>query len=93
MNKKKSIRRARKVGTKKYSKLIRKKKSKKRMTTKEKKELNQALFVNYCKCIKKLKYSKEYEKGIEYPICVSSIYKKRGFTPPKNIQSKCKKYY
>ena len=93
MNKKRSIRKARKVGSKKYSNLIRKKRSKKRMTKKEKKQLDHALFINYCKCIKKLKYSKEYKEGIEYPICISSIYKKRGFKPPKNIKSKCKKYY
>ena len=49
------------------------------MTKKEKQQLNHALFINYCKCIKKLKYSKEYEEGLEYPICISSIYKKRGF--------------
>ena len=36
---------------------------------------------------------KKYEEGIEYPICTSSIYKKRGFKPPKTIQKKCRKYY
>ena len=60
------------------------------MTKKEKKDLDRALFINYCKCIKRLKYSKEYEEGIEYPICISSIYKNRGFTPPKNIKKKRK---
>tara|TARA_B100000686_G_C16684381_1_gene913834 strand:- start:139 stop:426 length:288 start_codon:yes stop_codon:yes gene_type:complete len=91
--KKKSIRNARTVGKKKYTKLIHKKKTKKRLTRKEKRQLDHALFINYCKCIKKLKYSKDYEKGIEYPICISSVYKKRGFRPPKDIQKKCKKYF
>ena len=89
----KSIRNVRTIGKKKYKNLIRKKKTKKRMTQKDKKELDHALFINYCKCIKKLKYSKEYEEGIEYPICSSSIYNNRGFRPPKNIKKKCKKYF
>ena len=88
-----SIRKARTIGKKRYTKLIRKKRTKKRMTKKEKQQLNHALFINYCKCIKKLKYSKEYEEGLEYPICISSIYKKRGFKPPTDIKKKCKKYF
>ena len=91
--KRRSIRKTRKIGKDKYERLIRKKKTKKRMTKKEKRQLDHALFINYCKCIKKLKYSKEYEENIEYPICTSSIYKKRGLTPPKNIKKKCKGYY
>lgn len=90
--KKKSIQKARMVSKKKYSQLLKKKKTKKRLTKKEKKNLDRALFVNYCKCIKKIKYDKNYEKGIEYPICVSSIYKKRGFKVPKDISKKCKQY-
>tara|TARA_B100000575_G_C23086502_1_gene626187 strand:+ start:516 stop:797 length:282 start_codon:yes stop_codon:yes gene_type:complete len=93
MKKRKSIRSARKIGKKKYTTLVNKKRKKKKMTKKEKKDLDRALFINYCKCIKRLKYSKEYEEGIEYPICISSIYKNRGFTPPKNIKKKCKGYY
>tara|TARA_B100001115_G_scaffold145106_1_gene113213 strand:+ start:14438 stop:14722 length:285 start_codon:yes stop_codon:yes gene_type:complete len=90
--KKKSIKNARIVSKKRYSQLIKKKKTKKRMTKRDKKDLDKALFVNYCKCIKRLKYSKEYEDGLEYPICMSSVYKKRGFKPPKNISKKCKQY-
>ena len=65
-----SIRKTRTIGKKRYTNLIRKKRTKKRMTKKEKQQLNHALFINYCKCIKKLKYSKEYEEGLEYPICI-----------------------
>ena len=91
--KRRSIKKARTVSKKKYDKLVKKKKTKKRMTKKEKQQLDRALFVNYCKCIKKLKYSKEYEEGLEYPICMSSVYTKRGFKAPKNVKEKCKKYY
>jgi hypothetical protein len=90
--KKLSIRKARTISKKKYSQLLKKKKTRKRMSKKEKKDLDKALFVNYCKCIKKIKYSKSYKKGAEYPICLTSVYKKRGITPPKNIIKKCKHY-
>lgn len=90
--KKKSIKNARMVSKKNYSKLVNKKKTRKRLTKKDKKKLDRALFVNYCKCIKKIKYDKNYDKGIEYPICMSSIYTKRGFKPPNNITKKCKQY-
>lgn len=90
--KKKRIQTARMVSKKNYSKLVNKKKKRKRLTKKDKKNLDRSLFVNYCKCIKKIKYDKNYEKGIEYPICMSSIYTKRGFKPPKNITKKCKQY-
>ena len=91
--KKRSIKNTRIIGRKKYTKLIRKKKTKKRMTKKEKEQLQHALFINYCKCIKKLKYSKEYEKGLEYPLCMSSVYTNRGFKPPKDVKERCKRYY
>ena len=90
--KKKSIKNARMVSKKRYSQLIKKKKTRKRMTKRDKKDLEKALFVNYCKCIKRLKYSKEYEDGLEYPICMSSVYKQRGIKPPKDIVKKCKRY-
>ena len=86
--KRRSIRKVRSIGKKRYTNLIHKKRTKKRMTKKERRQLDHALFINYCKCIKKLKYSKEYEEGIEYPICSSSIYNKRGFKPPKDIKKK-----
>jgi len=84
-----SIKKARMISKKRYGELL----NKKRLTKKEEKELDRALFVNYCKCIKKIKYSNEYEVGKEYPICMSSIYKKRGRTAPKGVTKKCKRYY
>ena len=89
---KKSIKKARIISKKKYTRLLNKRKTRGRMNKKEKNELEKALFVNYCKCIKKLKYSKDYEKGLEYPICMSSVYTKRGIKPPKNVTNKCKQY-
>ena len=77
------------ISKKKYSQLLKKK----RLTRKERKNLDHALFTNYCKCIKRLKYSRSVPKGVEYPICINSIYKNRNKTPPKDIKKKCKRYY
>ena len=82
-----SIKDVRMISKKKYTHLLKKK----RLTKKERKHLDHALFTNYCKCIKRLKYSRSVPKGAEYPICISSIYKNRGKTPPKDIKKKCKK--
>ena len=87
---KKSIKTVRKISKKKYGSLLRKK----RLTTKEKKTLDRELFLNYCKGVKKIKYDKNYDKGLEYPICMNSIYKNRNLTPPERVAFKCKeKYY
>tara|TARA_B100001123_G_scaffold321675_1_gene360799 strand:- start:4103 stop:4351 length:249 start_codon:yes stop_codon:yes gene_type:complete len=80
------------VSRKRYSQLIKKKRSKKRMTKRDKNDLERALFINYCKCIKKLKYSKKYKKGVEYPLCISSVYKRRGLKHPKYIIKQCQEY-
>jgi len=84
-----SIKQARMISKKKYESLLRRKK----LTLSEKKQLDRALFVNYCKCIKTLKYSKKYSKGSEYPICNQSIYKQRNLKSPKNVNIRCRDYY
>ena len=84
-----SIKNARMISEKRYNELL----NKKRLTQKEKKELDRALFVKYCKCIKKIKYSSAYSPGVEYPICMSTIYNKRGKKAPKGVTKKCKNYY
>ena len=76
-----SIKNARMVSEKRYNELL----NKKRLTQKEKKELDRALFVKYCKCIKKIKYSSAYSPGVEYPICMSTIYNKRDKKAPKGV--------
>ena len=79
------------ISKKKYNELIKKRQHHKKMTLTERKQLDHALFINYCSCIKKLK-NKKTKKNLEYPICMSSIYNKRKFKSPKNVRSKCKKY-
>ena len=89
---KRSIQKAKMISKKKYQGLLTKKRSKKKLSKKEKKELDNSLFINYCKCIKKLKYDKKVKKGLEYPICTKSIYLNRKMKTPKGIQKKCKTY-
>lgn len=75
----------------KYSSLI-KQKQKGKLTKKKSKWLDKKLQNKLCRCIKGLKSSKKrYKKGSEYPICLSSIYTKRGFKPPKLAIKSCKK--
>ena len=90
---KKSILNARMVSKKRYTDLLKKKTMRKKMAKKDKKELDKALFVNYCKCIKQLKYSKDYQEGAEYPICMASVYTNRSLKPPKDVAKKCKRYF
>ena len=75
------------ISEKKYKQLIKQRKSKKKMTSKHKKQLDDALYVKYCKCLKKFEVSGEKSKG--YPICMNSVYKHRKFTPPKNASTNC----
>jgi len=89
MVQKKTLKKYKKIiSEKKYKDLQSKKKTKKKMTSKEKKLLDKALYSKYCKCLKIFE-SKNQSKG--YPICMNSIYKNRGFTPPYNASKKCKK--
>ena len=78
------------ISEKKYKSLIEKRRSKKKNTSlskKEKKQLDDALFVKYCKCLKKFE-SESDAKG--YPICMNAVYKQRKIKPPKNAVKKCK---
>ena len=90
-DKRKSLNKSRILSKTNYEEYI-KKKSKKKLTKKQTKSIDHTLFIKYCKCIKSLKYNPKIKPGLEYPICTSSIYKKRKFSPPKNIRSKCKQY-
>ena len=80
------------ISKKKYQELIYKRQHHKKLTLNERKKLDEALFVNYCSCVKSLKYDKKVKDYLEYPVCMSSIYKKRGFTPPKGVTVRCGKY-
>ena len=90
--KKKSLRKSKLLSKKNYEDFIQKRKKKKKLTKKQNKDLDHNLFIKYCKCIKNLKYNKKIKPNSEYPICISSVYTKRGFKPPKDIKKKCKKY-
>ena len=74
----------------KYKELIKKRQHHKKLSLKERKQLDEALFVNYCSCVKSLKYSTKVKDYLEYPVCMSRIKKKRGFGVPKNANAKCK---
>ena len=79
----------------KYKSLLRKRRSKKKNTSlsksslskSEKKQLNGALYIKYCKCLKIFESEGE-TRG--YPICMNAVYKKRKIKPPKNASKKCK---
>ena len=80
------------ISKKKYQELIHKRQHHKKLTLNERKKLDEALFVNYCSCVKSLKYDQKVKDYLEYPVCMSSIYKKRGFKPPKGVTVRCSKY-
>jgi len=79
------------ISKKKYQELIKKRQHHKKLSLNERKQLDEALFVNYCSCIKSLKYDIKVKDYLEYPVCMSSIYK-RGFKPPKGVTVRCSKY-
>ena len=49
------------ISKKKYKKLVDKYKNKQKMSLKQRKELDQALYVKYCQCLKKFE--------VKLPIC------------------------
>ena len=89
-----SLKKAKKklISKDKYKELIRKRQHHKKLSLSQRKKLDHALFINYCSCIKSLKYNDKVKDNLEYPICMSSIYIKRGFKSPKGVQKRCKKY-
>jgi hypothetical protein len=76
------------ISEKKYKALLKKRRRyNTSLSKKEKKQLDDALFVKYCKCLKKFESEGE-SKG--YPICMNAVYKQRKIKPPKNAIKKCK---
>ena len=76
------------ISEKKYKALLKKRRRyNTSLSKKEKKQLDDALFVKYCKCLKKFE-SEGDSKG--YPICMNAVYKQRKIKPPKNAVKKCK---
>ena len=74
-----------KISEKRYQELVSMKKSKKKMSLKDKKSLDSALYAKYCMCLQKL----ERGDANPYPICMNSVYLTRGFKPPKNASRNC----
>ena len=70
----------------KYKKLL----SKKRLSKKEKKKLDKALHMKYCKCVKSIKYGQKNPGA--YAICANSVYKNRGLDMPFRAARDCSKY-
>jgi hypothetical protein len=90
LTKKRKKRFTQNISLKKYKALIKKKRSKKRLTKREKKILDDTLFYKYCKC--NLHFEKKKQNG--YGICMNSIYKNRGFkTPTLKKGNRCKDVY
>ena len=79
------------ISEKKYKHLVSLRKSKRKMSSKDKKSLDDALYVKYCKCLKEFEFRKKDKRG--YPICMNSVYKNRGFKPPKNASRRCNKTF
>ena len=77
-----------KISETKYKQLISRRKSKKKMSLKDKKILDDSLYVKYCTCLHKLEFKKQ-----GYPICMNSVYKNRDFKPPHNASKKCNKTF
>ena len=76
------------ISEKKYKALLEKRRRyNTSLSKKEKKQLDDALFVKSCKCLKKFE-SEGDSKG--YPICMNAVYKQRKIKPPKNPVKKCK---
>jgi len=76
------------ISENKYKQLIKQRKGKKKMSLKDLKLLDDALYIKYCKCLKIFEFKKKDKRG--YPICMNSVYKNRGFKPPKNATRLCK---
>ena len=82
--------RSTKISTQEYKSLIKKRQHHHKLSLRQRKKLDEALLVNYCSCLKRVRYDKKTKKGLEYPICISSVYKKRGFRSPKKANQHCK---
>jgi len=88
MGKRKQTKRKLKISETKYKQLISRRKSKKKMSLKDKKILDDSLYVKYCTCLHKLEFKKQ-----SYPICMNSVYKNRGIKQPRNASKKCNKTF
>ena len=75
---------------KNYNKLLDMKKNKKTLSKFQQRNLDKALHIKYCTCVKSLKYSQKNPAA--YGICANSVYKNRGFEMPPRAARNCNKY-
>ncbi len=79
------------VSKKQYQRLLSMKKTKKKMSLKNKKDLNRMLYIKYCRCLKSFEAKGNSKLG--YPVCMNTVYKKRHIKPPKNASRRCIELY
>ena len=76
------------ISKEKYKSLVSKSLiSKSKLSKKESKQLDDALYVKYCSCLRSFESRGDF-RG--YGICMKSVYKNRGKKPPKNASNECK---
>jgi len=75
-----------------YKHLLSMHKGKQKMSLRDRKRLDDALYVKYCKCLQAFEWAKK-DTHQGYPICMNSVYKNRGFKPPPNASRHCKKTF
>ena len=56
---------SRMISKTKYKELIKKRQHNKKLTLSERKKLDHALFLNYCSCVKSLKYDEQVKDYLE----------------------------
>ena len=78
------------ISEKTYKKLLDMKKNKKNLSKSQQRNLDKALNIKYCSCVKSLKYSQKNPAA--YGICTNSVYKNRGFEMPPRATKNCNKY-
>ena len=78
------------ISEKTYNKLLDMKKNKKTLSKFQQRNLDKALHIKYCTCVKSLKYSQKNPAA--YGICANSVYKNRGFEMPPRAARNCNKY-
>ena len=77
------------ISEKTYNKLLDMKKNNKTLSKSQQKNLDKALNIKYCSCVKSLKYSQKNPAA--YGICTNSVYKNRGFDMPPSATKNCNK--
>ena len=78
------------MSEKNYNKLLNMKLKNKKLSKTQKKSLDKALHMKYCKCVKSIKYGQKNPGA--YAICAHSVYKNRGLDMPFRAARDCSNY-